>query len=518
MSDPNDFEQADFDGGDDTFEAGLRAAFGPPSTAMYQPSARDALEVLRRTAGVSSHVMLRDEPPSAPLVAVPAEPAELAAASRGRYQVLGEIARGGMGVVLKGRDPNLGRDVALKTLQPAYARRPDMIRRFVEEAQIGGQLQHPGILPIYEFGLDDDLRPFFTMRLVHGRNLATLLDERPAVHHDRGRFLAIFEQVCQTVAYAHARGVIHRDLKPSNVLVGAFGEVQTVDWGLAKVIAREHEPHSESETMADGADPQIDMLRSSSAEAPSETGSILGTPAYMSPEQARGDVADLDERTDVFALGAILCEILTGQPPYVGDRAQVLQNAADGRLDEAITRLSAASADPELIALARRSLAADRSARPRHAGVVAREIAAHLASARERAQAAEIAAAEARAAAAVERRTRRRTTLMAAALCLAVAAAGVLATHSQRQRRARAEQSIAEVAMMYRKGAWFREEASRVPVDQLPRWQEALALVRRTAEIIGAGATDQEMRDSIAQLVAELKAEDARIQDRLNEE
>ena len=111
-----------------------------------------------------------------------------------------------------------------------------MIRRFIEEAQVGGQLQHPGILPVYELGLDAELRPYFTMRLVKGRTLAVLLEERPEPDVDLGRFLALFEQVCQTVAYAHARGVIHRDLKPSNIMVGAFGEVQVVDWGLSKVL------------------------------------------------------------------------------------------------------------------------------------------------------------------------------------------------------------------------------------------------------------------------------------------
>jgi serine/threonine protein kinase len=107
-----------------------------------------------------------------------------------------------------------------------------MIQRFVEEAQIGGQLQHPGILPIYDFGLDAEYRPFFTMRLVRGRTLAALLEERPQLSVELMRFLGIFEQVCQTVAYAHSRGVVHRDLKPSNITVGAFGEVQVVDWGL----------------------------------------------------------------------------------------------------------------------------------------------------------------------------------------------------------------------------------------------------------------------------------------------
>ena len=138
----------------------------------------------------------------------------------GRYQLLGEIGRGGMGAVLKGRDPDLGRDLAVKVLLEEHRDDPELVRRFVEEAQIGGQLQHPGIVPVYELGQFADGRPYFTMKLVKGRTLAALLEERGDPAHDLPRFLAIFEQVCQTMAYAHARGVIHRDLKPSNIMVG----------------------------------------------------------------------------------------------------------------------------------------------------------------------------------------------------------------------------------------------------------------------------------------------------------
>src|SRR5581483_870979 len=143
-----------------------------------------------------------------------------------------------MGAVLKGRDPDLGRDVALKVLRDDFRDDADMVRRFVEEAQIGGQLQHPGIVPIYELGTFADRRPFFSMKLVKGRTLAQLLEDRKGPDDDRPRVLSIFEAIAQTVAYAHARGVIHRDLKPSNVMVGAFGEVQVMDWGLAKVLPR----------------------------------------------------------------------------------------------------------------------------------------------------------------------------------------------------------------------------------------------------------------------------------------
>src|SRR6478736_10105848 len=155
-----------------------------------------------------------------------------------RYRIDGEIARGGMGAVLMGRDPDLGRDVAIKVLRDDLGGRPEMVRRFVEEAQIGGQLQHPGIVPIYELGTFADRRPFFSMKLVRGQTLAELLADRPSPEAELPRFLSIFEAIAQTMAYAHTRGVIHRDLKPSNVMVGSFGEVQLMDWGLARVLPR----------------------------------------------------------------------------------------------------------------------------------------------------------------------------------------------------------------------------------------------------------------------------------------
>src|SRR5579872_6430626 len=160
-----------------------------------------------------------------------------AAADRSaRFQLVGEIARGGMGVVLKGHDYDLGRDLAVKVLLDSHKQKPDLVCRFVEEAQIGGQLQHPGVVPVYELGTFGDSRPYFTMKLVKGQTLADLLSARATVSADLPKFVGIFEQVCQTVAYAHSRDVIHRDLKPSNVMVGSFGEVQVMDWSLAKVL------------------------------------------------------------------------------------------------------------------------------------------------------------------------------------------------------------------------------------------------------------------------------------------
>ncbi|MHB1560919.1 MAG: serine/threonine-protein kinase, partial [Isosphaeraceae bacterium] len=272
----------------------------------------------------------------------------------GRYQLQGEIARGGMGAVIKGRDVDLGRDLAIKVLLDSHRHNPDIVRRFIEEAQIGGQLQHPGIVPVYELGTCADRRPYFAMKLVKGRTLASLLKDRPDPHDGLPRLLAIFEHVCQTMAYAHARGVIHRDLKPSNVMVGSFGEVQVMDWGLAKVLARGGVA-DEARCTPESAlreDTVIMTVRTGSTGSGSESqaGSVLGTPPYMAPEQARGEVDRLDERIDVFGLGAILCEILTGRPPFTGStREEIRIRAARGDLAEALGRLDGCGADAELV-------------------------------------------------------------------------------------------------------------------------------------------------------------------------
>jgi tetratricopeptide (TPR) repeat protein len=335
-----------------------------------------------------------------------------------RYQLFGEIARGGMGAVLRGRDLDLGRNLAVKVLLKGCANLPEVARRFVEEAQIGGQLQHPGVVPVYDIGRFGD-RPFFTMKLVEGMTLAAILDERAQPTDDRPRLVNIALQVAQALAYAHDKGVIHRDLKPSNIMVGAFGEVQVMDWGLAKVLAqdavadedraaRQHQP--EKDTM-------IRTARSGGAET--EAGSIMGTPAYMPPEQANGDIALLDRRADVFGLGGILCEILTGKPPYVGwSNEEVHRKAASGDLADAYARLErvAESADPALIVLTRRCLSPEASDRPRDAQEVADGLSAYLNGVQERLQATERERAVALVRAGEERKRRKVQLALAAAL------------------------------------------------------------------------------------------------------
>jgi tRNA A-37 threonylcarbamoyl transferase component Bud32 len=209
----------------------------PEATGAFEPAGPGVLDTIAQSIGPVPRVLLRDTAPGetpGPVVRPDATDADPLI----RYRIDGEIVRGGMGAVLKGRDPDLGRDVAIKVLRADLRDKADLVRRFVEEAQIGGQLQHPGVVPIYELGTFADRRPFFSMKLVKGQTLADLLAARSGPADDPPQFLSIFAAIAQTMAYSHTRGVIHRDLKPSNVMVGSFGEVPVMDWGQARVLPR----------------------------------------------------------------------------------------------------------------------------------------------------------------------------------------------------------------------------------------------------------------------------------------
>jgi serine/threonine-protein kinase len=321
-----------------------------------------------------------------------------------------------MGVILKGRDTDLGRDVAMKLLRADHANRPEVVQRFVEEAQIDAQLSHPGIVPVYELGLMAGRRPYFTMKLVKGRTLAAHLEERSDPSDNLRRFIGIFEQVCQTVAYAHSRHVIHRDLKPSNVMIGPFGEVLVVDWGFAKVLTIPEDSVVPEERKKNSV---IRTVRTGSG-SDSLSGSVMGTPAYMPPEQAIGDVEKVDTRSDVFSLGAILLEILTGSPPYPPKSDDLLVLAARADLEECRKELDRCSADADLVELCRSCLATEREDRPRDAGVLARRVADYLSSLDEMARRAEVRAAEEKVRAVAARRSRKLALLLACAVLAAI--------------------------------------------------------------------------------------------------
>ena len=351
--------------------------------------------------------------------AVELDGAASAPQSAGRFQLGPELARGGMGVIYSARDESLGRDVAVKVLHERYSVESLVGRRFLDEARITAQLQHPGIPPVFEVGTLGDGRPYLAMKLIKGRTLEALLKERAEPANDRGRLLAVFEQICQAVGYAHSRHILHRDLKPANVMVGAFGEVQVMDWGLAKLLQPGGQAADAPAGTASTETTSGTVIRTSrDSDSATLAGSMLGTPAFMAPEQAGGEVERLDERTDVFGLGAILCVILTGRPPYTAKSgAEVQLLAIRGKLADAHTRLEQCGADAKLVELCRACLSAEREGRPRDAGAVAATVAGYLAGVEERARQAERerAAAEARAA---EQRKRRRVQLALAATVL----------------------------------------------------------------------------------------------------
>ena len=480
---------------------------------------RSVLDVLGNAVGEVPNVLLRD-PERGPESPEDGPSTAEAPGDKGRYQILGEIDRGGMGAVLRGRDRDLGRDLAIKVLLEEHHDDPAMTRRFLEEAQIGGQLQHPGIVPVYELGSFDERRPYFTMKLVKGRTMAAMLKERAGPAHDLPRFLSIFEQVCQTMAYAHARGVIHRDLKPLNIMVGEFGEVQVMDWGLAKVLPK---GGTNDETQPQADEPAASVIRTvrSGLGRQSRRVSVRGgTPAYMAPEQANDDVEAMDERADVFGLGSILCEILTRRPAYTGQSPDaILRKARRGDTADALRRLDGCGADAELIAMARDCLAADPTDRPREAGEVARRMTAYFAGVQDRLRAQSGAcgrrgasrgspddrrggrgASPGRAAGAAD--DRRNGGICADRRCprrhwVAVGGAGAGGTDGGA--RARVNSAMQEATGL-------RGQAQVAAVGDLVAWTKALAAAQRARELLEPGL-DPSLRREVEGLLARIASE-----------
>jgi serine/threonine-protein kinase len=427
-----------------------------------------------------------------------------------RYRLAGEIGRGGVGIVLRGRDVELNRDVAIKILRPEHREHAGLTRRFVEEAQIGGQLEHPGIVPVHEMGTTPDGRPYFAMKLIQGRTLAEILKARRSAADERDRWLSIFEQVCQTIAYAHARGVIHRDLKPANVILGAFGEVQVADWGLAKVVGRAEPTGGGPSTRVPSGESAVSTTRTSSSELLSQAGSVLGTLSYMPPEQARGESDLVDARSDVFALGAMLCEVLTGTPPYTGESNEILEQARSAQLGPALSRLALCGAEPELVELAKRCLAEERDDRPRDAAELADAIARHRAAVHERARAAELAATAAQARAAEERRARRLTLALAATGVLVLAIGGGAYLKNERDRRDRQEQAARPVRDALGRARELVKTAATAPPDAVEPWRAALGAADGAVAAANAGDPGPALRDEAGSLHAEIAREVAR--------
>jgi serine/threonine-protein kinase len=277
-------------------------------------------------------------------------------------RVMKEFARGGMGHVHPALDRNLLRRVALKRLDKQFAGTPFYRDGFVAEAQMTGQLEHPNIVPVHELAIDERGVPYFTMKLVQGVDLSRWLarpDRRPGSSERLEEGLEIFLKVCDAVAYAHHRGVIHRDLKPENVMVGSFGQVYLMDWGLARL--------SKSE-------PSSGQRAQMNAKGP------VGTPDFMAPEQARGNPRDMDERTDVFGLGAMLYEIASGRTPWGDSRDGnvTLERAAAGDavpIDEACKTVGVSQRLRNIIA---KAVAVEPDARYQSVEALKRDVRAFL--------------------------------------------------------------------------------------------------------------------------------------------
>ncbi|MEM9586575.1 MAG: protein kinase, partial [Planctomycetota bacterium] len=369
-----------------------------------------------------------------------------------RYEFREQVGHGGVGSVWRVFDRHSQRPLAIKVLHDRFRLDAAANKRLHREALLTGSLQHPGVPPVHDHGQLDDAATFFAMKLVAGKTLAELLqnDQEP---QDRDALIGIFEQVCQVIAYAHARGVIHRDLKPHNVMVGQFGEVQVMDWGMAKQLDRTDDfvgsvssamdPRcaSDGDTVTTSDDPSWNGHADRSLTA---AGDVMGTPAYMSPEQARGDLANVDARSDVFGLGAMLFEILSGRRLYQATGAmEIIQQAVQCKVADSLESLDRVAGQEDLVELCRKCLSADPSLRPSHAGDVADAVAQHARGTQQRLRQAEADRQSAQVRAQEE--SKRRRVLAGTALTVAlISSAGVAGVAYQWKQAVNANQRSVE--------------------------------------------------------------------------
>lgn len=299
-----------------------------------------------------------------------------------RYVPIKEIGKGGIGSVWQVNDKLMDRTLAVKVLHSRFEKMPSANLRLKREATLTGLLQHPGIPPVFEYGSLVSGSHYFAMKLVKGETLDKNLPNR-----SQTELLSIFRQIAEAVGFAHSKNVIHRDLKPQNVMVGAFGEVQIMDWGMARRLDATDEPTVTVPRVLPGVS-QVDTVSASCDESVDENnpfnplpeftreGEVMGTPAYMSPEQARGEISFIDARSDVFGLGAMLFSLLTGKRLYQGhDAKEMIRKAAQGELTEAFQALEQSDLDDELKQLCRDCIQPERMDRPRDASIVANRIA-----------------------------------------------------------------------------------------------------------------------------------------------
>ncbi len=341
---------------------------------------------IARGPGYASTVVETSEPP------VAGTDADLVADDgfAARYELRASLGEGGMGEVRLCKDRRIGREVALKVIRKGVGSRSDIHKRFLREARVQGQLEHPAIVPVYDLGRDPTGTSFFTMKRVRGQTLESVLervrggDAEAAREFTPRKLLTAFVSVCQAVHFAHTRGVLHRDLKPANIMLGDFGEVYVLDWGLARLYATPDEPTA----------PHVELQ----AEVNGKTahGSIMGTAGYMSPEQIRGAIDELDERSDVYALGTVLFEILTREALHRGETAErILVETLRGVDARPSLRTPELDVAPELEAICVRATALEKEARFATARAMSQAVEGYLDGDRDVARRRELAAAHA---------------------------------------------------------------------------------------------------------------------------
>jgi serine/threonine-protein kinase len=328
----------------------------------------------------------------------PSQPKDEPPGRIGRYHLRGEVGHGGQGAILHVFDQDLRRHLAMKVVRgdgPAKGRAaplssvaPKLLGRFLEEAQVTAQLDHPGIVPVHELGLDSDQHVYFTMKFVKGEDLSVVYRKTKAGDGgwNRTRALNVLVKVCEAMSYAHHKGVIHRDLKPGNVMVGRFGEVYVMDWGLARVLGKEDAKDVRLRPGRPASDGTSDERVTDDLGADDEAlmtmdGDVVGTPTYMPPEQALGNIGAMGPHSDVYSLGAMLYELLAGHPPYVqpGTKPNILDILlrVQKEAPHPLAR-EAADAPQELVAICEKAMARDPARRYRDMSGMAEDLRAFL--------------------------------------------------------------------------------------------------------------------------------------------
>ncbi len=326
------FENEKPDSLSDLWELRQKQNAPPTSSDMNGGSPESEPQVVERAAKRK----LFDSVFGPDLDTIPNRPDEIGEFCNGRYKVEALFDEGGLGALYLARDTELGRLVIVKAIRASHSDDHDSQRQFVNEAAITGQLEHPGIVPIYGFGRDQHRRPYYTMQKIKGTKLS---EEIRQFHEHRAndgghikafqRLLEDFRSVCLTIHFAHSRNVIHRDIKPDNIMVGKFGEVLVIDWGLAKQISATDSLSAPARDM-----PQVDEFEPIAVPNAFQTrhGAVKGSPIYMSPEQSEGSTAKIGPASDIYGLGATLYQVVTGRPPFEGSSQEVLLQVKEGKV------------------------------------------------------------------------------------------------------------------------------------------------------------------------------------------